>query len=59
LVSRGGKTLISCTNGAHGHHGTAARPDSRSIALTMALVPVSLSTINVVDPDLAVISDSM
>ena len=37
----------------------AARPVSRSITLTMALVPDWLSTISIVDPDLAVISDSM
>ena len=59
LVSGGGSTRITCTSGAHGHHGTAARPGSRSMAATSALTPVSLSTINIVLFDLAVISDSM
>ena len=59
LVNRGGSSFINSASGAHGQPGTTARPFSRSIASTIALTPVSLSTINIVVADLAVISDSM
>ena len=59
FVSGSGSTRMSCTIGPQGHHGTAARPGSRSMAATNDLTPVSLFTMNIVLCDLAVISDSM
>ena len=58
-----GKTFcfgdINSTSGHQGQFGTTARPFSFSMASTMALTPVSLSTMSIVDLDFAVISDSM
>src|ERR1700728_3713236 len=59
LASDSGITRSNCTIGPHGHHGTAARPGSRSMAATSHLTPVSLSTKNIVLCDFVVISDSM
>ena len=59
LVNRGGRTLSTATRGTQGQPGTIARPLSFSMASTIFATPVTLSAINIVVADFAVISDSI
>lgn len=59
LVNRGGSAFSTVTSGIQGQPGTIARPFSFSMASIILATPVTLSAINIVVADFAVISDSI